>query len=373
MEKRFSKICIHVLWKESTKEVSREMNLKRRELLAYVGDLLQVIGIKDYILNSGRAKGVRAFDIKNGRGLELTVLADKSLDIPYLSYKGINIGFASKTGITSPQFYSENGNRGFMQNFNVGFLTTCGLTYMGSACEDEGELLGLHGPIANTPAEEVCASTEWVDDTAYIKVSGKMRQACVLGEYISLEREIIINSAENKILIRDRVENCGFRTEPLMLLYHMNFGYPFLNECVKLYTDLEKVIPRDNESAKGIHNCFQFEKPIEGFEEQVFSHVTDDKEKTESTTIIHNEDLNLAAVIRFDPVRLPWLNHWKCPRAGDYVLGVEPGNCHVGGRKKAREEGNLQFIKAGEIKCFEIEFEFLEDHEEIDSLLASFK
>jgi hypothetical protein len=348
-------------------------DLKRRELLAYVGDYSQVMGIKDYIFNSGKAKGVRAFDIKNSKGLELTVLADKSIDIPYLSYKGINIGFTSKTGITAPEFYSENGSRGFMQNFDAGFLTTGGLTYMGSACEDEGESLGLHGPISNTPAEEVCASTEWVDDTAYMKVTGKMRQACVLGEYVMLERELIINSAENKILIKDRVENRGFRMEPLMLLYHINFGYPFLNKCTKLYSDLEKIIPRDDESAKGIYNCFQFERPIEGFEEQVFSHITDNKEKVESTAIIHNEELGIAVTIKFDPTRLPWLNHWKCPRAGDYVLGVEPGNCHVAGRKKAREEGNLKFINAGEVKYFELEIKFFDNREEVDALISSIK
>ena len=35
----------------------------------------------------------------------------------------------------------------------------------------------------------------------------------------------------------------------------------------------------------------------------------------------------------FDPLQLPVLNQWKSPRAGDYVLGMEPGTGHVGGMK----------------------------------------
>ena len=32
----------------------------------------------------------------------------------------------------------------------------------------------------------------------------------------------------------------------------------------------------------------------------------------------------------------------------DYVLGLEPGNCHPDGRKKMREDGTLQMIQPKE-------------------------
>ena len=53
---------------------------------------------------------------------------------------------------------------------------------------------------------------------------------------------------------------------------------------------------------------------------------------------------------------------------GEYVLGIEPGNCHVGGRKKAREDGTLEFIKPGEIREFKLEVEIVEGEEEIKEL-----
>lgn len=61
--------------------------------------------------------------------------------------------FYHPNGIVAPLFESQ-GN-GFLRSFYAGLLTTCGLSYIGTPCEDEGETLGLHGRLAATPAEEV--------------------------------------------------------------------------------------------------------------------------------------------------------------------------------------------------------------------------
>jgi len=61
----------------------------KREILKYVGDLSQMLGTRDYTLNGGKAQGVRAIDVRNGAGLEFTVLPDRCLDIAWLSYKGM--------------------------------------------------------------------------------------------------------------------------------------------------------------------------------------------------------------------------------------------------------------------------------------------
>lgn len=345
-------------------------NLGKRELQSYIGDYFQVMGIKDYVFNSGKAKGVRAFDIKNGKCLEMTVLADKCMDIPYLSYKGVNIGFASKTGICAPEFYAEDKLKGFLKCFNAGFLTTCGLTYMGSACEDEGQELGLHGPIANVPAENVGADMRWQDDTAHMTVSGTMREACVFGEYLTLERKLSMNSAENKITLHDRIENRGQRVEPLMLLYHINFGYPMLNSCTKVYTNMDKITPRDETARKGIDTANDFSAPVVDYDEQVFLHTMSDSSCREASALVHNRELGLAVELRFDPTALPWLNHWKCPRAGDYALGLEPGTCNVSGRAKAKQDNILKYIRPGEILDFDIEVIILDEPAAIDEAIS---
>ena len=86
---------------------SQEFELRKK-----CGDLSVLCGIKDYVFNDGPARGVRAFDLKNGQGMELTVLADRGLDIPYLSFKGHNVGLTNKVGVRSPHLYQEKGASG---------------------------------------------------------------------------------------------------------------------------------------------------------------------------------------------------------------------------------------------------------------------
>ncbi|MEG0585599.1 MAG: aldose 1-epimerase family protein [Christensenellaceae bacterium] len=347
--------------------------LGRKELLSYTGDFSQVFGIMECVLQNGKSKGIKAYHFYNGKDLELTVLGGKCMNIPHLRYKGSNIGFLNKTGICAPEFYQENKSKGFLRNFEAGFLTTCGITYMGSACEeDDGTQLGLHGPLANTPAENLCARTYWKDDKAYLELCGTMREASLFDENLVLDRKLTVCTDSNKILIQDTVENRGFDTQPLMLLYHFNFGYPMLDECTKVRTNLDEISARDEHSAKGIGQCDEFSKPIIGFQEEVFFRTNKEKERRNGIVVIQNEKLGIGVVIRFDPTALPVLNHWKCARAGDYGLGIEPGTCNVGGRKNARKDGTLLNIEPGEIKKYELEITFMDSIEQVQKIVNAF-
>ena len=204
------------------------MNENKREMLRYVGDFSQLFGIKEYILVDGKSKGVRAYDVKNGSGLEFTILADRCLDIAGLSFKGINCSYIAKAGIVAPEFYDEKGI-GFLRSYLAGFLTTCGLRNVGSPCEENGEYFPLHGRMANTPAEQVNDSTEWIDDVPVLTISGQMREARLFGENLVLGRKIISKYGENKITLQNTIENLGFKREELNLLFHFNMGYPLLD------------------------------------------------------------------------------------------------------------------------------------------------
>lgn len=59
-----------------------------RKLREYLGDVAQVFEVKEYRLMGGKAEGVRAIDISNGAGLELTLLPDRGMDFYRLKYKG---------------------------------------------------------------------------------------------------------------------------------------------------------------------------------------------------------------------------------------------------------------------------------------------
>ena len=340
-------------------------NFKKRELLKYVGDFSQLFGIKEYIFTGGKANGVKAFDINNGSGLNFTVLTDRCLDIAGLSFNGINCSYISKTGIVSPEYYNENGI-GFLRNFFGGFLTTCGLRNVGSPCEENGEFFSLHGRISNTPGEEVCSSTEWIDGVPTLTITGKMREARLFGENLVLGRKIICKYGENKITIQNTVENCGFKREALMLLFHFNLGYPLLDEDAILVTPTKQLTPRDEEAVKGEASSNLCQQPTPDYSEQVFYHNLKSDPNGDTCVALINKKLKIGLALHFNKKQLFNFTQWKQMGEGEYVLGMEPCNCYVGGRVDPRNSGILEYLEPGNIKNFDLTIELLNGLDEID-------
>lgn len=343
-------------------------NFNKWQMLKYIGDFSQLFGIKEYTLAGGKAKGVKAFDVKTGSGLEFTVLAGRCLDIAGLSFKGTNCSFMNKTGIVAPEFY-EDTETGFSRNFFAGFLTTCGLRNVGNSCDENGEHFNIHGRISTTPGEEVRASTDWVDDVPVLTISGKMHESKLFGENLELKRTITCNYGENKFLIQNTVENLGFKKEALMLLFHFNMGYPLLDENAILVTPTEKLIPRDEEAEKGKTINAKCQPPTPGYQEQVFYHdLKADPEGNTSVALI-NKELGLGVAIHFSKKQLFNFTQWKQMGEGEYVMGMEPCNCFVGGRVDPRNSEILEYLEPGEIRNFDLTIELLTGMDEIDSLI----
>ena len=337
--------------------------ISKENLMKRIGDISQIAGAKLYELSTGKAKAVSAVDIKTGTGFEFTVLPDRGMDIAWCSYKGIPISFISKTGVVSPNHYNEEG-LGFLRGFYGGLLTTCGLTYMGAPNKDEGENLGLHGRASNTPAEDVSIYQEWEEDEFVIRLRGKIRESRVFGENITLIREIVTRLGSNKIVITDTVENCGFDTQPLMLLYHCNFGYPIVSKDTTLYTNSKVITPRDQEAEKGISEYNTFEEPTHKYAEQVYYHDIVPHSENIAKATLFNPTINnhgLGAYVQFDKTQLPYFIEWKQMGEGDYVVGLEPGTWYPEGRSKARERSELQWLKPGEKRLFHLEIAVIEE------------
>ena len=45
----------------------------------------------------------------------------------------------------------------------------------------------------------------------------------------------------------------------------------------------------------------------------------------------------------------------------DYVMGLDPGNCHPDGRDVMRREGKLTFLKPGEEVSYQITITMIDD------------
>ena len=341
--------------------------MNKRDLLRYIGDYNQLFGIKEYVLAGGKAKGVRAFDINNGAGLEFTVLADRCLDMGKLSFKGVNFSYLSNTGIVAPGYYHGSENA-FHRSFLGGFLATCGLQNVGNPCTDNGEFLDVHGLISNIPGEEVCASTVWDGDVPVMTISGQIKETRFFGENLILKRKISCAYGQNKITIHNCVENRGFRREPLMLLFHFNLGYPLLDENALLLLPSKTVDPRDSEASKGCNSYHQMQPPTHNYAEQVFYHDLNTDSEGNTCVALVNHRLELGIAFRFNKKQIFNLTQWKQMGEGAYVLGIEPCNCYVGGRLDPRNKDILEYLEPGENKDFDIELEMISGSDHINAL-----
>ena len=319
---------------------------KHADALKYIGNKNQLFSVKNYVMTDGKANGTRAIDVINGKGLFMTILPDRCMDIYQLIYKDCNINYISPTGVVHPSYY-DNRKEEFLRSFYAGFLTTCGLETICSSSEDEGEEFGIHGRISNTPADNfhTVINEETASGMPEIIITGIMTQARLFGDRYTLTREIKIYTHENKFEIRDTVKNTGFKKSPHMILYHLNYGYPFLDENIEINVPAYETIARNEHAAKDIDTWHKFPPPLKDVEEQCYYHKLKTDGEGYAEYSLYNPRLQKGISVKYDATPLDYFIQWKMPGEGDYVLGLEPANCNGEGRKKAREDNILKFIE----------------------------
>ncbi len=335
------------------------------ELYRHVGGLSQLAGVRHIEYKEGRAKGVEAYEVRTGGGLEYAVLPDRCMDIAWASYRGVPFSYMTPVGPAAPCHY-EPEKDGFLRNFFAGLLTTCGLTYFGASCTDEGVELGLHGRISNTAAEERAYRVDARCDSPRIEMSGLMRESRLFGENLVLRRTIVSPLGENSIAIHDAVTNEGFETQPLMILYHLNYGYPLLRPGSRILAPLLEVLPRDPRAAEGLSRHLEVAPPERGYvgEQCYFWKLRPQRDGRVSVALVDDE-AGWGVRETYNPGQLPFFTQWKQMGEQYYVMGLEPGNATPEGRAQARANGTLQCIGPGETQKFDLEIGILETPEAI--------
>jgi hypothetical protein len=343
----------------------------KRELLERVGDLAQVAGVERFTYDEGVSGGVKAARVRTGAGLEFTVLLSRGMDISHCTYKGLPLAWVSSTGAGHPHAFDAHGDggRGWLRTFHGGLLTGCGLSNAGASNQDGDEALGIHGWLSHSPADETGAWTAWSGDEATVIVDGTMREARVFGENLRLTRRITAKVGSNALKVHDTVENVGFKTVPLMLLYHLNFGWPLVSEHAEIvYAARSAPEPRDAVAEPGVPGALRLDAPIPGYAEQCFFHDVKPAADGTATVLMVNRALNLGVRVAYDQNAFPHLTEWKMMGQGEYVCGIEPANCRVFGRAAERAAGRLQEIGPGETRTFTASISVLDG---VDAITAA--
>ena len=306
--------------------------MTKQELLKHIGSVEQIGGVKDYTINDGKGKGVRVIEINTGV-VRFSIVCDRCLDIADAFYKENAVSWISKTGIVSPFMYEKDG-KSFLRGFYGGLLTTCGLRNIGGPSDEQG----LHGRIANIPAEKICVQADWVGDEYVMRVSGQMRESVVFGENLVLKRTITAKMFSDEIVVEDTVVNEGFETVDISLCYHCNYGYPLVREGAKMVGVQSEIA--------------DIPAPQHGIDEECL-----EVEHTGDIATAGIENGEMGAYITYERKNLPKFLVWKMMGESEYVIGLEPRTSNLGGNK-IQEEKEYVLLKPFEEYKTKVTFNF---------------
>lgn len=294
---------------------------------ARISNFGQIAGIRRYTVTEGKEKGLDVIDCDNGV-LRFLLNVNKACDIMQLYHKGQNMTFVSKNGFMQKDL--PFGNR-----FEGGMLYTCGLDSVGDRDGFEP-----HGTIHTTPAQIIRAEC----GEEGILVEAIIRDTEMGGKNLALRRRITAAIGEASVTVEDKLVNEGYLDTQFCLLYHVNIGYPMLDEGAKVVAEFEKYEPRTPWAAENMDTAFSIEAPVPEKEEVCYFLTV---KKPEVALV--NEKLGKKFTVSYSGDTLPRFVEWKNMVSGDYALGLEPCTTEL-------DEGRFRFspIKAGESIDFKV-------------------
>jgi hypothetical protein len=331
----------------------------RAQLLERVGDVSQVGGARLVTLADGPEAGVQVAELRTGSGFAFQVLPGRGMDIGFAEYRGMPLCWRSPTGEVAAAFYEPEGE-GWLRGFSGGLMTTCGLTTAGWPSLDEGTPLPLHGRASYLPARNVYVDGEWQGDDYVMWAQGRTREAVLNGENVRLTRRVWARLGESRLFIDDVVENLGHATVPHMIAYHINVGFPLLDDSSELISSAQQIEPLTEDFKPALADSANYGPPRADWKAVVFIHRPQADTEGFAQTSLVNRRLGLGLYIKQRPDQLPFLWQWKQLGQGAYVAGVEPANCFGLGRADDRKRGTLRFLGPGAQQAYRVEVGVLE-------------
>ncbi len=342
-----------------------------------ISNAAQIGGIETSVLDNGAGRGTRIAWIHTGTGLRYKVVIDRAMDIADAFYNEHSLAWLSHVGVTSPQPFSSHG-MDWIKTFGGGLLTTCGLSHVGGPESDEFGERGLHGGVSNIPAEiESIVQPDPVRGQLEMSITGRIKQTQVFGPSIELRRTISGTIGKPVITIHDEILNVANTSVPVMLLYHVNFGWPLADEGTELLWKGTWTTPvKDPVIFREGNNFKMCPAPMDGHsgageEVAVIDPVPD--ESGMCLCGLYNRRLGLAVALHFKKEQLPWLTNWQHWGKGEYVTGIEPGTNPPIGQSTARKEKQLTFLAPGERKSYDLVLEVLNSDHSIEEFLQKNK
>ena len=307
------------------------------------------------------------------------------MDIGDANFCGASLGWHSPTGFRNPTLHEveSDGGLSWLRSF-TGLMMPCGLDHTLGGGEDDSSHFNyqhrtksyspLHGRIAFTPAHLNGYGSGSQNGEYILWCEGVISQAAVFGENLQLIRRIEAKAGTNKFVIKDKVVNQGFSKTPHMFMYHINLGYPPLDEGSRFVGPVQECLWTSHEPSHQQVGYRTQPAPQESFQEQVYEHkVVPDTSGRVPVALINDTYQNgqgIGLMVEYDIKQFPCLLQWQSFQKGACVFGIEPSTNHVLGKPFARKNNQLHWLEHGEERTYVTRFKVLDGISEIGNFDA---
>lgn len=311
-------------------------------------------------LRGGLRDGVDVIEVDNGT-FRCVLVPTRGMGIWHAMQGSISLGWRSPVkGPVHPTFVrlNEASGIGWLDGFDE-LLCRCGLESNGAPEFNANGTLRypLHGKIANLPAHRVEVTID--GDSGEISVTGTVDEARLFGNKMRMVSRYTTRAGQPGITITDTITNISATPGDLELLYHTNFGQPFVVPGSKVALPFSRLAPRDEVAVGNVGQWDTYgpEQPELG--EAVFFCQPIGDSGGWTRAVLHNPSADQGLSYHFNTNQLPYFTLWKNRQAeiDGYVTGLEPGVNFPNRKSFEKEHGRVAVLAPGESRTFELTLE----------------
>jgi Domain of unknown function (DUF4432) len=311
--------------------------------------------IRKRTLRGGLRDGVDIIEVHNG-ALSYSLLPTRGMNVWRGQYHGNYLGWkAPLVGPVHPKFVNldECGGLGWLAGFDE-LVCRCGLSSNGPPGEDvytdrtgkeHRARLTLHGRISNTPAQYVEARVG-LEPPHELTVVGQVEEGCLFFPHLLLTSTCTTVPGSNRLVIHDIVENRGGEPAELQMLYHCNFGPPFLEAGSRIVTPIHELAPLTARAAEGMDTYDTYSGPSPGFAEQVYCYDLLGDAAGRTLALLYNAAGDRGCTVRWNHNELSCFTLWRNTGAIEdgYVTGLEPATNYPNFKSFERKQGRVRLL-----------------------------
>lgn len=346
----------------------------RTELMKRIGHLSQIGGVQLLAAEDGPARGVRYLEFRTGTGLHFKVAVERGMDIGYCEYAGQSLAWIPSTALPGPWYFEQQHDFGWLRTALGGFNNSCGMVHIGNPETADvshyhfparsQETYGVHDRMALLPGQIMRYGERWEGDECILEAEGRIIQAQAYGENLVMTRRYTARLGESRFFMHDEIENAGWLPTEHMLLYHINIGFPVVDEASEFIAPVIKPpsipdgLPMSDANAYNYFVAPQKDWLLQGFELEMAS----EADGSVPLAIVNTE--NFGVYVIYNQKQMPKYLEWRMMGEGQYAVGIEPCT-NTFGRKIARDLGQLIVLQPGDKRTYELEVGVLDGPEAV--------